>query len=1076
MAKFGTQRYASGIKYGEVSTVSVYYNSGLTAWSQNYATIQLNWQPITPNPLDPTPTHWILVKGYSGSLDNPLNAIKLAGGPYGSFTTSYTDTISSPLDVEVSYSLWVFNGIRWIKCGDDSTLVVSNKDSLTNVSSWFPRAWVNNNVQVGDAVGEVDSSNPFVNILDAFTFMYDKFRVEAALLMLNNDARYTPNALLDFKGPSYGMTYEDALGDSYNRSLSAGGFVINKYKGSVAGLGIYTTALTHWQNSYVPGHNLMLDYNDSSFEESIGRWAVSSGTFVRTAYAGSGLSAPSTNVLYDATYTPRVVGFGKLTTTATTAVTMTLPGGSTNSPILYGIPITGNTRYVFSGWVYYLNNSATVTAKISWYDIYGNLISTTAAGTTLTTTASWSEFTSKSDSGRNGQLAPINAYYATVALTVTPSSSSSSSYAFDFFQFAEYHTSFEYEDARKTTLVVVGDKENYITNPDFELGTYNWTAINGSLLADSSKTAAVVHGSRSCKLTSTVDGLAAYVTDWFPVDPDKTMTFSAYVMGSAAENAILRVEFTNLSSIEQQSSILHDTYGAYYPTNEYYVESTPVTLSTTATKQISVTTITSPYTEDTGNPVCKVSIYFPNATAGNQFWIDGILAEEAFTPSAYYGGNGGVFPTDPTTQPFYSTSDCFWEIKTLYNHLHNPSFELTATDWTATTGTLTVLTVDGAYTPLYGTHFGKLTYTTTGTLTTTAYLPWAAVGGEDYTVSAFVNGAVGTYTINGATYTIPSTEAANWVCISSTQILTTGQTTVPISISVTNTSGSTSTFFHIDGVQGSYGRLVGAFVDPAASTTKVLINPLNTAKNLYGAKIQSPYGGKSSYFNNSAVKLSRLKNTLSNFLPLGTSWRINTGDPSDQFADIPNSLFPASSFEVDLGTWVTNNSTLARKVAGGTLLGDPVSHGQAYGIVTTAGSSGSRQFGVKTNKIYLQPTGGYYCSVAIRPQNSNSLGNYTLEVDWYDANNNAIVIYTDNITGLITTAAYDQTGTANTVNSSGRQTTTSITQLNRWAYIANTFPVSSITGAAYAIINVTFNPSSYISGQAFAVDRVVFRQ
>ena len=1072
MAKFGTQRYGSGFKYGEVSTVSVYYDSGLTAVSQNYGIVQLNWQPITPNPNDPTPTNWMLVKSYSGSLDNPLNAVKLAGGLYSAFTTSYTDVNTTPIDVEISYSLWIFNGAKWINCGDDYAVVVSDKDTLTMVSSWFPKAWVNEANSIGDATGEVDSTNTLVSILDAFVFVYDKMRVEAALLMVNNNPAYTPSALLKHKGPSYGMAYEDALGDSYNRSLSAAGFVINKYKGSPQGLSIYTSALTHWSNDSTPGHNLLLDYNDSSFEESTGRWVASSGTWVQAPYSGSGLTVPP--AFYETAYPPRAVGFGKLTTASTTPVTLGVNGSI--SPLLNGVPIVGNTRYVFSGWVQHLDHAATISATISWYNMYGTLISTTSAGTSVTTTASWSEFTTKSDSGRNGQLSPLNAYFATVAITITPSSSSSSRFAFDFFMFSEYHTSFEYEDARKTSIRVTGDKENYVSNPDFELGTFGWSALNGTLLADSSNTPAIVHGTRACRLTSTATGTAAYISDWISVDPDVTMTFSAWVSGSAARTAVLRVEFTNQSTAELQTTLLQDSNGIYYPTTEYYVESTAVTLSGTP-QQIFATTLTSPYSVDVGNPVAKISIYFSNNQANDEYWIDGVLAEEAYSPSQYFGGSGGIFPTDPTTQPYYGPADCYWETKSIYNYLHNPSFELTATDWTATTGTLTVVTSDGAYAPAFGTHMGKLTYTTTGTVTTTAYLPYAATGGEDFHVSALVNGAVGTYTINGTSYTIPSTEASNWTRVAGNIVLTPGQTTVPVTLSITNTSGSTSTSFHIDGAQAGYGRVVNAFVDPNATTTRTLVNPTNTAKNIYAAKIQSPYAGKSSYFNNSVVKLSRLTNTVGNYFPLGSSWRINVGDPTDTFQDLPNSLFPASSFEQDLGTWQSVNSTLARVVAGGTLLNDPVTHGQAYGAVTTAGSSGSPTFGIQTSKIYLQPSGGFYCSVAIRPFNTTSLGSYTLQVDWYNANNVAIPVYTDNITGLLTASSVDDTGAANTLAPNGRNATTSINVLNRWAYLANTFPVSTITGAAYAIIIVTCTPTGgYSAGQGFDIDKAVFRQ
>jgi hypothetical protein len=307
--------------------------------------------------------------------------------------------------------------------------------------------------------------------------------------------------------------------------------------------------------------------------------------------------------------------------------------------------------------------------------------------------------------------------------------------------------------------------------------------------------------------------------------------------------------------------------------------------------------------------------------------------------------------------------------------------------------------------------------------------------------------------------------------------LTTGQTTIPFTISVSNPVGSTSTYFHIDGVHGEYGRVVNQYLDTTLTTTFALSNPLTSGKTIWAAKVQSVGGGKSSYFSNYNTKLGRLNSTLGNHMPVGANWGINTGNPSDVYADLPNAKISSSSFENDLNGWVAVNSTLARKIAGGTLLSDSTTHGQGYCRVTTAGSSGSKPFGIKTGKIYLNPDAGYYSSVAIRPANSNSIGSYTLEVDYYDINDNVIVVYQDNITGYKTTNPKDATGASNTaITTAARSKTTSITHTERWAYLGNSFPVSSITGAAYAIVNITFSPTTYVAGQAFDIDRVVFRE
>ena len=90
MARYGTRRYSSGFKYGELSTVGVYYSANLTAKAIDYQTIQITWTNIVPDPADPVPTHWKLVKSYVGTVDNPDDAIYVAGGTYATFSNTYT--------------------------------------------------------------------------------------------------------------------------------------------------------------------------------------------------------------------------------------------------------------------------------------------------------------------------------------------------------------------------------------------------------------------------------------------------------------------------------------------------------------------------------------------------------------------------------------------------------------------------------------------------------------------------------------------------------------------------------------------------------------------------------------------------------------------------------------------------------------------------------------------------------------------------------------------------------------------------------------------------------------------------
>ena len=1073
MAKYGTRKYGSGVRYGVTSVVSVYYNSKISAYSSDYQTVKVSWEPIVADPNDPSPTHWVLVKSYSGSLDDPANGIILDGGAYSSIGTSYTDIITDVENVEISYSIWLFNGSGWKFCGTDYAILVGDKDSLAKISNWLPKAWLNSVDNVGEGLSNYNT-NSLVTTLGVFSFMYDYLRVQAEILGNSLDPFYTPSALLEAKATSLGLQYEAALGDIYNRSLSATGNIVNSYKGTSLGLTAYTTALTHWDSTYSLGHNIMLDYNDSSFEQSTGRWGVSSGTLSSTTYSLAGISAPTP--FTDAASPVKAQGVGKLVTAATTPITMSLPASGLDIKT-NGIPIEGNTRYIFSGYARRTAVATNISATLTWYDQFGTSLGTTSAGTVLTTTTSFAEFTSVSDSGRNGKLSPLNAKFAKITLTVTPAAATSNIVYFDMFQLSKPEHTFMFEDARKIYINVAGEKENYFFNPEMEYGVSSWTALNGSLSQDTVTSSALIHGTTIGKLTSTATGTTGFISDWVAIEPGQEIIASAYILGSAARTMKVRLEFSNQPTKELQSSILSDVDGQYYPTDTYVVESDPFTLSTTASTQVYASGVTPPFSKDAGNPLVKVSFYSTDNVAGDTYWLDGGLLEKSSIVDPFFSGDGGATITDPVTQKYYAPADCKWEIKEIYNYMSNSGFETNTTDWTAGSGTLTRITSDGALGPKYGTYFGKLTYSSTGSLTGTAYLGLPAIGGEDFVISMYVRKAEATYTLGSDTFTISADESAGWKRIHTVVQLSAGQTTVPFTLSVANTVGSTSTYFHIDGVNASYGRVVSQYLDNTLTTVFAIANPLTSGKTIWASKVQSVGGGKSSYFSNYNTKISRLYNTLENFMPVGSSWGVNAGIDSAVYEDLPGAKIPASSFETNLNGWVSVNSSLQRKIANGTLFADNVTHGQGYCRVTTAGSSSAKPFGIETGKVYLNADAGYYSSVAVRPVNSDSLGSYSLVVDYYDLNDNVIVVYQDNLTNNKTTNSKDAEGNDNAViTTEARTKTVDISHTERWAYIGNSFPVSSITGAAYAILSVTFSPDTYVAGQAFDIDRVVFRE
>lgn len=1061
MAKYGTGRYGTGFKYGETSAVGVYYSSGITAWAYDYNQIAVTWGVIIPDPSDGAPTHWKLVRSTVGNLDDPNNGTYLAGGVYGAIASSYTDIITDAFNGEYCYSIWVFNGSNWVACGHAYALNVTEDNSLAKVSSWLPKAWLNvTDYTTGEAVGE-NENNTFYKMLGVFSFVYDKIRLEASLLGHSNNRIYTPNALLKYKIKDFDFPFEPALGDTYHRTLSSVGNIVHAYKGTPTAYSTFTTALTHWGNDITVGHNLLLDYNDASFEESVGRWAASSGTLAQKTFSAESLGSPSvTQTLWDIITPPKILGFGQLTTTSTSAVTLSLPGNG-NNVTLYGVPVKPYTLYFFRGNVLHRDNAATVTSTIEFYDMYGTLVDTTFGGPSLTTTTSWKEFAA---TGRSGVLSHPKARFAKVKVVITPSSASSSRYAIDMCQFSEAKYSFEYQDPRRVQIHVHGEKQNLMPNGSFENGKHGWMPFNGYTGEDSTKTAAIVHGTKCLNLKSTNNGKAGIISNWIPVNPSTAYTASAYVLGSASRKAVIRIEFSSKASLEEQTQVLTDANGSYYSPLVNYSDSTEITLSTTTNNKINVSFLSPPISQDSVAPCAKVSIYFSDNVANDEYWIDGVMLEEGSSSSPYFGGFGGVTPTNPVVQQYYAPNDCKWEIRNRFNYMHNWGFETNTTDWTST-GTLTRTASDNSLGPLYGSYFGKVAFTTSTTITGTYYLREAAKGGEDIIVSAYVRRASGT-AINyymptvagnlqsGAIYSLPAS-GSGWTRISHPYKLVAGATSGTFTI---HAYSNTATWFHIDGVMVEYGQTPSQWIDPIDAATTTLVNPTNSAKNILATHSEAQNGGTSNYLHNYDIKVSRLRASLGDYVMNGSSWAIKTGLPALEYSDIAASLIPNNSFETSLGDWVTSNSTLTRSSSGGSHFSDILNtiSGQSFANVSTAGSSGSIPFGIVSGAIPITADGGYYASVALMPFNSVSAGDYKLTVDFYDANNYSSMGFG--------TPMYTQTETV------------SITSLTRWAYVADTYKLADIAGAAFARITIKAHPATYNATQTFKVDNVVFRQ
>jgi len=803
------------------------------------------------------------------------------------------------------------------------------------------------------------------------------------------------------------------------------------------------------------------------------------------------------------------------------------------SAILYGIPVKANSRYMFKGYIRAITAAFTAVAKIQWFDGAGVSISTSTSGPTLSaTTGYWSEFRSASTGVEDGLVAPSNAVYAKPTLVITPTAGSDK-FVIDMLQFRELPSTeialsgklpaLVYEDPRLVKVKVRFDRENLIPNPGFDLGVSGWEPFNAELIQVTPAPANTsVFGNAVAKITALSDGRVALVSDWIPVTPGAPHNFAIYASG-AAKPAKARIEFSAAQSQEEQTSIFSDEDGTYFDSEPYFTDSDAVTLSGTATR-ISVQSAASVATTDYGNPLCKVSLYIDNAVAGDVFYFDGAILTESTETIDYFQGNGAPVPSDPNAITYYKTDDCFWERRNQVNMVSVSSLE-NANKWTAASGTtLSISTAEYKY----GTSSLSLSASGGGSATTTVKLPMgAAKGGEDIIVSAYVKGVAGLYSIstNGQKsgnfrITVPNV----WTRIETQRVATSAETQFTITVSLSD-AGSGTKVFYLDGVQAEYGRIATPYIDPASPDTTVFTNPSDALETISVANSVMVGAGKSFYANKYIQKNARLKSTLNSFMPAGSTWSIEPVTSLTGFPEVATNLAPSGSFENDTYGWNGTNATLVRTVARGSIFDETLVQGAAYCKVK---ASGSGAFAAITDLIPVLPGKGYYASVAVRPENEDAYGTYTLALKWYDLAQNFLrekietielnrsdrwayldivapgaktvtlsaVSVSSNVATITTVGnhgfdigedLYVGIGTSGFSGINGSVTITGVPTPSTFTYSAPTFANTAeteITGRAtfantsigFAKIEVECVPSVAGTGRVFHLDKVLFRR
>lgn len=276
MARYGIDYYGTSY-YGASSLIS-FDATPFTATGSNYGEITLDW-------VSPTGA-WAkirLVRNSYGFPITPFDGVTLLSVFKNDDPTSYIDTSGLSEGAFYYYSIFVFETTQysWVRAGDAIGLSVKNHANNTRMYSYLPEVM---KVEKTYAVDTNLNNSALSSVLNLFGFQLDYFQTLTDLLIQRYNLEKVGGTLIPSMLKQFGLDYEPEIGYQQSRILVRDAVQLYKEKGSLQGLREYVKAFSGFAvptifdvpnptiDGITTGHNLMLDYNDSSFEESIGHW------------------------------------------------------------------------------------------------------------------------------------------------------------------------------------------------------------------------------------------------------------------------------------------------------------------------------------------------------------------------------------------------------------------------------------------------------------------------------------------------------------------------------------------------------------------------------------------------------------------------------------------------------------------------------------------------------------------------------------------------------------------------------------------------------------------------------------
>jgi hypothetical protein len=352
MGRYGIDFYGTGVRYGNAALVQ-FSAAPFYSVSETYGSVNLFWNRPTG-----TWTKFRLVRNkYGFPLDTDYGVVLLEK-INESFKTEFTD---SNLEQGRTYYYSIFvlpsssSNFDWVRAGNSYGVSVKDFNTFNTMWSYLPivyrsTALVTSTPDSGKTIYDYTNSREnedLKSLLRIFAFEYDLQKTLATNLMYSSDTTYVDGHYIAPMMQQFGLKFEPEIGLQQSRVLLRNALKIYKTKGSYAGLITYLKSYTGWDLSTVLGKNLMLDVNDSSFDQSIGAWVSSTATLeqqksgvITAPGGGSFLLAYKGDVDLPASF-PNLQNY-LLKVTTTSAGTVTFDCGYYPSPLsgkTNGIPV-----------------------------------------------------------------------------------------------------------------------------------------------------------------------------------------------------------------------------------------------------------------------------------------------------------------------------------------------------------------------------------------------------------------------------------------------------------------------------------------------------------------------------------------------------------------------------------------------------------------------------------------------------------------------------------------------------------------------------------------------------------------